>query len=625
MALPDPIFLCSVCGGVLDDPMQTPCKHRFCFECILKFRKADRVSCPVCSKSFPLSLLARIDPKIFENELSHLLLRCENHSRGCGEILTLISLSQHVCDFTPVDCPYPNCTYTYGTPLKLNRRDLESHKATCEWRLQTCVFSCGEAVPANKSIAHASSCRRRPVHCPQLCGEPSIPFDKLEEHIQVCCPKTIILCDVGGCDFATAREFREVWNEHMVSTPNHTSAIVAQLRAKDEQINTLLEILNRERKETAAYRDSKDAEISSLQKLVKVIRIQMESRIKSLNQQLLEQATLMSRMQKLGLSSSRSDDSDVVSISGISNSPMAESVDFALTPPVKRRRNKGWSLLPEMSTRRHGCAAAWNGMDMIFVAGGFNEESPLASAEAFSFSTMRWSNLPDMPVARSWCASVFAVDCLFVVGGCDRSRICLDSVDMLDTRIGKWCTLPPMTSRREGCAAVMAGCRLIAIGGFDGVSYVNSVEMFDLSTLGWSPLPCMDMSRGACCAACVGDKVIVCGGSQGQVVLSSAAMLDLNTMKWTNLPPMARPRIGAACAFDSIGNCVIVVGGSDGKSYLSDAECFDMAAMVWYPLSVMSTTRMGCACVCAAGRLIILGGSESLPRKLASCEMIELI
>lgn len=592
----------------------------------MKVGQNGKFSCPACAISFPLTEVCTCQDPGLLGLLGNLTIRCEYHTRGCNEVIRLKALSEHVCEFAPVHCPFVNCKYTYGTQGRLNRRDLERHKISCDWRLIPCAFLCGASVAVCHADAHAIQCPHRPVLCPNGCSNVEMPFDSLDAHVAHFCPKTVVSCEVQGCGFSLQRGLTDEWRRHMSAAQGtHMDAILTQLKEKDVRIEALVQLLDNERAEHQKVRDAKDAELNTLRKMMHNARAEVEGRLRAANQQLAEQALLLSKYHVCPSSASscasRLPDDEV---SVVTNSPSRDSLP---SPPLKRKRCPLWASLPNMPVCRHGCAAAFTDPGTIVVAGGFNDETALDSVCCLRLATSRWEVLPPMPVARSWCSAAFGFDRLFVVGGCDTLGHCLNTVDMLDVKTLQWCRLPPMMAAREGSAAVMAGCRLVVLGGYDGSDHLPSAELFDLATLSWSPLPRMDVPRGACGACCVNGKVFVLGGSDGKSAVASVSMLDLDQANpaWVSLSPMVFPRIGAATVYDERNNRIVVAGGSDGQRYLSEVETLDLATMTWGLLPPMQFIRMGCASACADGRIVVLGGSESVTRRLSSVEMLECL
>ncbi|XP_077566608.1 V(D)J recombination-activating protein 1 [Stigmatopora nigra] len=85
-------FTCMVCDHLLSDPVQAPCGHLFCHNCIMKYHHFLGPHCPACN--LPCSSNDLISPaKTFLLVLHSLLLRCPRD--GCGQHVKLSSFKVH--------------------------------------------------------------------------------------------------------------------------------------------------------------------------------------------------------------------------------------------------------------------------------------------------------------------------------------------------------------------------------------------------------------------------------------------------------------------------------------------------------------------------------------------------
>lgn len=114
---PEPVddeFKCSICCGVLEDPVRGNCGHVFCRTCILTWLERPgsyRIngSCPV-----DRSVMNRNDlisaAVNFKTILSRLKISCDYKEYGCNSLIPLADIKSHVekCNFNPeeiVQCP----------------------------------------------------------------------------------------------------------------------------------------------------------------------------------------------------------------------------------------------------------------------------------------------------------------------------------------------------------------------------------------------------------------------------------------------------------------------------------------------------------------------------------------
>lgn len=90
-------FICTICTSVLENPVQTPCEHFFCSECIKGWLSINN-SCPVDRKQLETDDLM-VPSRVLRNLLNNLDIKCEQE--GCGAIIKLESLEHHIskCEY----------------------------------------------------------------------------------------------------------------------------------------------------------------------------------------------------------------------------------------------------------------------------------------------------------------------------------------------------------------------------------------------------------------------------------------------------------------------------------------------------------------------------------------------
>ena len=80
------------------------------------------------------------------------------------------------------------------------------------------------------------------------------------------------------------------------------------------------------------------------------------------------------------------------------------------------RASPAWAPLPAMPSARMGHSGGQNGTH-VFVVGGYDGVSNLASALAFDARARAWSRLPALPFARSDLGAAALAGVLYAVGG----------------------------------------------------------------------------------------------------------------------------------------------------------------------------------------------------------------
>ena len=150
-------FICAICLGVLQDPMQCENnEHYFCSGCIKKHLEKTSHSCPACQEKLTIETLRKA-PRIVVECVSHYKISCDHATRGCDAVLALGDLQAHVrdCDFMPVSCSNEGCDEV------LSKRDVKRHEIElCRFQKTSSCDDCGGKMPRHKYGAHGCVLRR---------------------------------------------------------------------------------------------------------------------------------------------------------------------------------------------------------------------------------------------------------------------------------------------------------------------------------------------------------------------------------------------------------------------------------------------------------------------------------
>lgn len=160
-------LICSICLGLLQDPVETKCGHLFCAVCLLD----DQTMCPTCRTSLPAAESKRHATAAFMRLLAGLRCRCPNGQPApkrrkpapaaspcdwTGCYADLMSKHLRACPWEPVVCPR-------GCDVPgLRRKDLERHLAA-ECTAGALCDLCGEHVPTCGRAAHEKSAAEQHV------------------------------------------------------------------------------------------------------------------------------------------------------------------------------------------------------------------------------------------------------------------------------------------------------------------------------------------------------------------------------------------------------------------------------------------------------------------------------
>ncbi|CAL1542794.1 unnamed protein product [Lymnaea stagnalis] len=147
--VPDDEFICGICMNVLDKPLETPCRHVFCAECIHKALMGQK-KCPLCRKKCMKSNLKEVLPLV-QNLINKLKMKCSNLHNGCLDFIQTEHYLDHlqVCKYSMVQCRFKDCSQ------QLLKRDLEEHETNlCSYREFLCNKGCGMLIPKTQLDSH---------------------------------------------------------------------------------------------------------------------------------------------------------------------------------------------------------------------------------------------------------------------------------------------------------------------------------------------------------------------------------------------------------------------------------------------------------------------------------------
>ncbi|XP_024082560.1 kelch-like protein 17 isoform X2 [Cimex lectularius] len=254
---------------------------------------------------------------------------------------------------------------------------------------------------------------------------------------------------------------------------------------------------------------------------------------------------------------------------------------------VYNPRADRWFPIAPMNCRRSRSAATGLGR-MLYVVGGYDGATDLASAECYNPLTNKWTNITSMGTKRS-CLGMCSFDGLvYACGGYDGAS-CLSSLERYDPLTGVWSSCPAMSTRRRYCRVAVVDNCIYALGGYDSTNYQSSVERLDPREGLWTGMPNMTSRRSSCGVAAVDNMIYCIGGSDGTVCLASCERFDTRRNAWESVASMHSRR-----STHEVVNCngsLIALGGNDGSSSLNSVECYNIQANKWTILAPMITRR----------------------------------
>ncbi len=244
----------------------------------------------------------------------------------------------------------------------------------------------------------------------------------------------------------------------------------------------------------------------------------------------------------------------------------------------------------------------------MYAIGGFWSGSPVSPvpAEAYSTETNAWLRLPAPPaaVARSGAAATaprpdglgLRGTCVYVGGGSNGTSA-VATVEAYSPATNTWATVTSLQTPRGNLAATAAACPgalglkgtcVYAIGGSDAFGVLASVEVYSPVLNAWqfaAPMPTARDSLSAATAHCPegisdGCAYALGGHDPNGITLATVEAYSPVTNLWVTLPSMPTPRreFGAAaapCPKNTKNTCVYAVSGfTDGGNTSGVTEAF---------------------------------------------------
>eukprot|EP00899_Mesostigma_viride_P002568 jgi/Mesvir1/12311/Mv00507-RA.2 len=238
---PHPIpeeLLCTICTGVLLDPVEGPCEHLACRECLDGwFQQSKEKTCPTCRQ--PLAdCTIKPGHRAVRSQLDAFEVTCDNATRGCTAVINLGVLPGHLssCGKGIEICSNSGCVAT------VLREDLAKHLQACPHRIVSCRRCDAKIKHQNEQMHLQQECPGVEVHCQHNggCGQ-TVRRDAMAAHIDTECSRAIVTCEFPGCQRQMARgAMKEHLDtsqvEHMTSLVRHVASLSLELQQAKSKI-----------------------------------------------------------------------------------------------------------------------------------------------------------------------------------------------------------------------------------------------------------------------------------------------------------------------------------------------------------------------------------------------------
>ena len=274
-----------------------------------------------------------------------------------------------------------------------------------------------------------------------------------------------------------------------------------------------------------------------------------------------------------------------------------------------------WKPGAPIPTPRQMLGAASDGK-IVYILGGSNGTSDLATVETYDPAADTWASLPELPGRRSDFGVASADGRLVLVGGMSQGQV-LKSVVSLDLATRSWNGLPDLGTARHGMAVAGVGKTIYAIGGANGVGdaqITSSAESLKLAPRKpqpapeWRVLPDAPTERLMTAWAVVGDEIWIAGGMRHGETLSTVQSYNTKTGSWQEHPPLPIPLHHATAA--AYRGEMVVIGGTSENLADASNKVFAFRGGKWEELPTLMHARAAAAAAVVGDKLVVVGGQD---------------
>ncbi|MDO9390260.1 MAG: carboxypeptidase regulatory-like domain-containing protein [bacterium] len=263
---------------------------------------------------------------------------------------------------------------------------------------------------------------------------------------------------------------------------------------------------------------------------------------------------------------------------------VARNTAYRYDPSADTVGGTPWAVLADMPTARYGLGCASVGDSIIYVIGGYTQDSlALSVLEAYDPSNNSWiTGLPAMPTPRAFMGITSIKDSVYAVGGENNLIVGLDTVEIYLSSSNNWITKKALLGGpafgRSGAAVTTLDSlgvkRVYAVGGkkLDG-TYMTTNQRYNPVTNAWGTRYGIGYSLGYGGAAAVNDSLYLVGGKSEFGYLPEISSYSPFSNAW--LANTAYPTGIAQASVssqDSMG--FWVVGGMSRDGFISDSVYF---------------------------------------------------
>ena len=297
-----------------------------------------------------------------------------------------------------------------------------------------------------------------------------------------------------------------------------------------------------------------------------------------------------------------------------------------------------WTSTGSMHSARASQTAILLANGYVLVAGGTNNNIPLAESELYNSASGSWSTTGSMNVARTSARAVLLPNgAVLAMGGCISSD-CLGSTtasaEIYNPSTGKWTTTGSMLKgRAEFVAVLLPNGRVLVAGGCTSystngcVAVTTAAELYNPSTGKWNSTGAMRAARMAMTATVLpnGNALIAGGQTAASDALGSSELYTPTAGSFSLTGKLITPRSGHTATLLTNG-LVLMAGGENVNGVsIQKAELYNPATGTYSATGNMPSTRQEHAAVLLSnGNVLVSGGNNvnsTTTTVLASCAL----
>jgi Galactose oxidase, central domain/Kelch motif len=276
-----------------------------------------------------------------------------------------------------------------------------------------------------------------------------------------------------------------------------------------------------------------------------------------------------------------------------------------------------WSYTGNLNTARVDHSATLLPDGKVLVAGGYDNDNALNSAELYDPATGRWSITGNLNTAGGGTATLLPNGKVLVTRG-------LNSPELYDPATGTWSITGKLNTAGGGTATLLPNGKVLVAGGSDNHSFLNRAELYDPATGTWSITGNLNTARVDHTATLLPNgKVLVAGGffnncSSGCSALNSAELYDPATGTWSTTGNLnSAPQSHTATL---LPNGKVLVAADTGYG-----ELYNPATGTWSDTGNLNTIRYGhTGTLLPSGKVLVAAGVDSGGDNVLSIDNAEL-